>query len=250
MALCLEERMSALLAHKVICVNHPQREVLVARGITQSKTFVSMNVPDPRIFRPVSPNGSAVSTRAEGFNLVYHGTMAERLGVDLLIRAVANLRSRIPCVRLHLWGNGDDLDACQQLARELKVEDRVLFKPKGFPLQELPAQLSAMDLGVVGNRRNAATALMLPVKLLEYVSLGIPAVVPRLKTIEHYFSDDMVAYYEPEDVESLSNAIYRMYGAPELRRRQATTAGVFLQQRGWERQGNDLVQFYQDLLES
>ena len=59
---------------------------------------------------------------------------------------------------------------------------------------------------------------MLPVKLLEYVSLGIPAVVPRLKTIEHYFSDDMVAYYEPEDVESLADAIYRLYREPERRR--------------------------------
>ena len=55
-----------------------------------------------------------------------------------------------------------------------------------------------MDVGVVGNRRSAAGDLMLPVKLLEYVSLGIPAVVPRLRTIEHYFTDDMVAYYEPE----------------------------------------------------
>ena len=30
-----------------------------------------------------------------------------------------------------------------------------------------------MDVGVVGNRRSAAGDLMLPVKLLEYVSLGI-----------------------------------------------------------------------------
>jgi glycosyltransferase involved in cell wall biosynthesis len=247
-ALCLEERMSALVAHKVICVNHPQREVLVARGIPESKTFVSMNVPDPRIFKRAPVNGD--SPRSGSFNLVYHGTMAERLGVDLLVRAVANLRTRIPCVKLHLWGNGDDLDACRRLAQELQVEDRVVFRPKGFPLQELPAQLSAMDLGVVGNRRNAATALMLPVKLLEYVSLGIPAVVPRLKTIEHYFSNDMVSYYEPEDVESLSDAVYRLYGAPDLRRRQAATAGGFLEDCGWERQGNDLVKFYHELLEN
>ena len=48
--LCLEERLSAAVAHKVICVNHPQRATLVARGIPDSKTFISMNVPDPRIF--------------------------------------------------------------------------------------------------------------------------------------------------------------------------------------------------------
>jgi glycosyltransferase involved in cell wall biosynthesis len=245
-ALCLEERVSAAIAHKVICVNHPQRDVLVARGIPTSKTFVSMNVPDPRIFRASaaahSPNGH--------FNLVYHGTMAERLGVDLVIRAVASLRERIPCVTLHLWGGGDDLPAFQRLANELGVQDRVSFKPKGFPLEELPSRLGAMDLGVVGNRSNVATDLMLPVKLLEYVSLGIPAVVPRLRTVDHYFSEDMVSYFQPEDVSSLAEAIYRMYCQPSVRRRQAELASEFLEQHGWDRQGSELVAMYNRLVEN
>ena len=85
-----------------------------------------------------------------------------------------------------------------------------------------------MDLGVVGNRRSAAGDLMLPVKLMEYIALRIPAVVPRLKAIEYYFSDDMVAFYEPEDVASLADAIYRLYRDPELRCRQAERAAEFL----------------------
>jgi glycosyltransferase involved in cell wall biosynthesis len=245
--LCLEERMSAAVAHKVICVNHPQRDVLVGRGIPFSKTFVSMNVPDPKIFGspsrpPHSPNGH--------FNLVYHGTMAERLGVDLVIRAVSQLRERIPCLRLHLWGGGDDLAAFERLVSELGVGDRVSFKPKGFPLEELPGHLSAMDLGVVGNRSNTATDLMLPVKLLEYVSLRIPAVVPRLRTIDHYFSDDMVSYFDAEDVSSLADAIHRMYCQPTVRRRQADSAETFLDRYGWDRQGSELVAMYNALVEN
>jgi glycosyltransferase involved in cell wall biosynthesis len=246
-ALCLEERVSAAVAHKVICVNHPQRDVLVGRGIPASKTFISMNVPDPRIFRPAAAD--AVERNGH-FNLIYHGTMAERLGVDLVIRAVARLRERIPCLTLHLWGSGDDLPAFQQLARELAVEDRVSFKPGGFPLEELPGRLGAMDLGVVGNRTNVATDLMLPVKLLEYVSLGIPAVVPRLRTIDHYFSEDMVSYFEPEDVASLADAIHRMYCQPSARRGQAKLASHFLERHGWDRQGSELVAMYNRLVEN
>jgi len=245
-ALCLEERVSAAVAHKVICVNHPQRDVLVARGIPAAKTFVSMNVPDPRIFGTATPEHTANGH----FNLVYHGTMAERLGVDLVIRAVAQLRERIPGLTLHLWGGGDDLPTFEGLASELGVRDRVSFKPKGFPLDELPGRLGAMDLGVVGNRTNAATDLMLPVKLLEYVSLGIPAVVPRLRTIDHYFSDDMVSYFQPDNVSSLADAIHRMYCQPAARRRQAEVASGFLDQHGWDRQGNELVAMYNRLVES
>jgi len=248
-ALCFEERLSARVAHKVICVNHPQRDALVARGIPASKTFISMNVPDPTIFKRPSIEGLP-TVPGKYFNLVYHGTMVERLGVDLIIRAVGLLRGRIPGVRLHLWGHGDDLDNFQRLAGELGIGDLVFFKPKGFALEQLPGQLASMNLGVVGNRRNAATDLMLPVKLMEFVSQGIPAVVPRLKTIEHYFSESMVTYYEPENVESLAHAIYRLYCEPERRSVQVVHAGAFLSEYGWERQGAEFVNFYRQLMEN
>ena len=247
-ALCAEERLSALVAHRVICVNEPQRHVVVARGIPQDKTFVSMNVPDPAIFSP--PEGHRDAPRQDGIlNLVYHGTMANRLGVDLVIRAVAQLRGGTGCIRLHLWGSGDDLVSYQHLADELGVADQVLFRPSGYPLRDLPEHLQAMDLGVVGNRRNVATELMLPVKLLEYVALDIPVVAPRLKTIEHYFSDDMVSYFDADDVDSLAGAIARMGSDPAARLAQAARARTFLSAYGWQRQGMELVDFYRSLVE-
>lgn len=247
--LCLEERVSSFVAHRVICVNHPQRDALVSRGIPREKTFISMNVPDPRIFA-----GSINNRRPEEHNgvleLVYHGTMARRLGVDLIVRAVGSLRDRgIPC-RLHLWGHGDDLDCFQALARELALEDQVLFRPEGYPLHELPSRLRSIHVGVVGNRRSPAGNLMLPVKLLEYVSLGVPAVVPRLPTIAHYFSEDMVYYYDADDVDSLVACLANLRCRPEARRARADAAQQFLQQYGWDRQGSDLVGLYRSLVES
>jgi glycosyltransferase involved in cell wall biosynthesis len=251
-ALCLEEKLSAWLAHRVICVNHPQRDVLVSRGIPRRKTFVSMNAPDPRLFgQPRSNNRGAVRTNENGrFNLVYHGTMVHRLGVDLIILAVSELRERIPNLHLHLWGDGDDLAAFEGLASDLGLRGRVTFKPQGFPLQQLSDQLRLMDVGVVGNRRSVAADLMLPVKLMEYVALGIPAVVPRLPAIAHYFTDNMVSYYEPESVEALADSVFRLYEQPDLRTRQATKAEEVFDVCGWDRQGPELVGFYKRLVES
>jgi glycosyltransferase involved in cell wall biosynthesis len=245
----LEEKVSAFVAHKVICVNHPQRDTLVARGIPQSKTFISMNVPDPRIFKP-SFVDAAPPAEAEHFNLVYHGTMSERLGVDLVIQAVAQLRDRIPGLRLHLWGDGDDRGRFEALARSLGLDQMVFFKPKGVPLPELPRHIRGMDVGVVGNRQTIAGDLMLPVKLVECISLGVPVVVPRLKTIQYYFADDMVAYFDPGNVQSLAEAIYRLYSQRSVRADQAEKAREFLGRYGWERQGGELVSFYRNLLEN
>jgi len=247
--LCLEERVSTFAAHKVICVNHPQRDALVARGLPLSKTFVSMNVPDNRLFARQSEPGAPTPSNGR-LDLVYHGTMADRLGVDLVITAIDRLRERIPCLHLHLWGQGDDLTSYQDLVRDLHLQERVHFKPEGVPLDELPPLLRTMHVGVVGNRRSIATDLMLPVKLMEYVALGLPAVVPRLRTIEHYFTDDMVSYYQPENVASMADSIFRLHCRPHLRAEQARRADTFLGRFGWDIQGPNLTAFYRQLVEN
>jgi glycosyltransferase involved in cell wall biosynthesis len=247
-ALVLEERVSAMLAHKVICVNHPQRDALVARGIPTAKTFISMNVPDPRLFPAVDTTTRLTPDGA--LNLVYHGTMAHRLGVDLLIEAVARIKERVPAVRLQLWGDGDDLPAFRTLARERRLDGHVEFNQQGYPLESLQHRLRCMDLGVLGNRRGAAGDLMLPGKLLEYVALGIPVVAPRLKTIAHYFNDDMVTFYEPESVESLADAVVRLYHDRSRRLRQATIAQQFLANYGWDQQRKEFVTMYESLVGS
>ena len=199
--------------------------------------------PIRRLFgQPRSNNRGAVRANESGqFNLVYHGTMVHRLGVDLIIRAVSQLRERIPNLHLHLWGGGDDLDAFEGLASDLGLRGRVTFKPQGFPLQQLSDQLRLMDVGVVGNRRSVAADLMLPVKLMEYVALGIPAVVPRLPAIAHYFTDNMVSYYEPESVEALADSVFRLYRAtrppvldrPRRPKRCSTCAGGTVRDPSW-----------------
>jgi glycosyltransferase involved in cell wall biosynthesis len=60
----------------------------------------------------------------------------------------------------------------------------------------------------------------------------------------------MVGFYEPEDVTSLTDAIYRMYSEPATRQTQAARASQFLGEYGWERQGTELVNLYQQLVEN
>ena len=88
---------------------------------------------------------------------------------------------------------------------------------------------------------------MLPVKMLEYIALGIPVIAPRLKTIEYYFTDDMVAFFEPEDIDSLANAIYTLYRDVQKRKTQVKTAQKFIDTYGWEKHQMDLLRFYDEL---
>jgi glycosyltransferase involved in cell wall biosynthesis len=246
-ALCLEERVCSALAHKIICVNHVQRDVLVRRGVPPEKVAISMNVPDHHRFNLGSRKKRARED-SEGFKIVYHGLVAERLGVDLAIRAVARLVDQIPGLEFCIWGYGEDLDEMMQLVTKLGMEDHVHLDGILVPLDTLPVTLADMDLGIVGNRRSAATELMLPVKMLECVALDIPVVAPRLKAIEYYFSENMVGYFEPDSIDSMVSAVLKLYRSRSGREKQAERARVFLDTHGWEKHQLDLVELYDDLL--
>jgi glycosyltransferase involved in cell wall biosynthesis len=69
-------------------------------------------------------------------------------------------------------------------------------------------------MGVIPLRRSSGTDIMLPTKLLEYVSMGIPCIAPRTGTIARYFDDEMVQFFEAENVASLADAIVALARDP------------------------------------
>jgi glycosyltransferase involved in cell wall biosynthesis len=182
------------------------------------------------------------------FKVVYHGMLASRLGIDLTIQAIAKLIHEIPGLEFHIYGAGDDQNNFKQLAAELGLEQKVYFYGRR-PFEEFVMLLADKDIGVVANRRSPATELMLPVKMLEYIILEIPVIVPRLPAIEYYFSEDMVTFFEPDNVDALASAIVTLYRQRTRAAEQVQRANKFLGRYGWERQQYDLINLYKELSE-
>jgi len=242
----LEESLSCALADRVVTVNAIQCRALVQRGIPGAKTFISMNVPDPKRFHAAS---RATRCNENGrFRLVYFGTITRRLGIDLAIQAVARVVPVIPGLEFHIIGGGEDKEAFRELSEKLNIAEVVHFSTREYPLEKLVPILLDMDLCIVPNRVNPATELMLPVKMLESIALGIPVLTPQLKTIKHYFGDDMVFYFEAEDVCSMASAIRQAYEDADLRARKADRARKFLDEYGWETHQHTLIDAYKALL--
>lgn len=229
-----EQWFSALFADHVFCADHNQQEYLTTQcGVPRRKTTVLMNLPDLHLFRPTES-----ATASDVFRIVYHGTIAHRLGIDLLVKAMASVVERIPA-ELWIYGAGDYLPDVLGLTSQLRLEDKIHFSRKFFPVEEIPDIVSGMDLGVIGNRRNiACDRYMLPVKLLEYAYLGIPVVAPRLDVISRYFDERMVRFYEPENVEQLADAIVELAGNRKERQRLARMASTFYQTHNIQAQGD------------
>jgi glycosyltransferase involved in cell wall biosynthesis len=221
----IEQRLSANFADHVFCADHNQQDYLIDFcGLTEQRITVMLNLPNMEPLRPTT-----TAKKDEVFRIVYHGTIAHRLGIDLIVRAMALVANRIPA-ELWVYGSGDYLREAIALSSQLGLEGKVHFSGKFFPVEQIPLMVSGMDLGIIGNRHNlACDRYMLPVKLLEYVYLGVPVVAPRLAVIARYFDDMMIRCYDPENVEQMADAIVELYHDGEERERLARTASTFYQ---------------------
>jgi glycosyltransferase involved in cell wall biosynthesis len=241
----LEEAICCRMASRIVCVNDIQKAILVARNIPEEKIVVAMNVPDPTLFGNTGTARGGKETNGK-LRMIYHGTVTKRLGVDMAVRAVMKLCDVLPELEFHILGDGDGMKELQDLGRSLGSGNKVQFRGI-VPLEKLVPILGGMDLGIIPNRKNIATDLMLPVKMLECVALGIPVVAPRLKTISHYFTEDMVFYFEPDDIDSMAQAILTASSNEEERARKAREAKGFLGKHGWQYHKAAFLEMYKSL---
>jgi glycosyltransferase involved in cell wall biosynthesis len=230
--LTVTERACASLADRVLAVHDLHAERLTDAGISSEKIRVVINSPDGAIFKRTG----AAKQRPDVFSMVCHGTVTRRLGLDTALEALAIL-SREPAKAPHLTiiGDGDHLATLKLRASELGVGSFVAFKTS-VPVELLPPELVSASVGLAPYHGSAATHLMLPVKALEYATLGVPIVCARLRTIERYFGTDTVEYFEPDDAQGLADAIQRLRSNPLRCAQIADRAWQVSVELGWEQQ--------------
>src|SRR4051794_38361990 len=85
------EKRSFDFADYVITVNDPIQDLLVARGLPESKSTVVMNAADETRFARESSASSRAPRVAHvpSFVMMYHGTLTRTYGVDIAIKAFA-----------------------------------------------------------------------------------------------------------------------------------------------------------------
>ncbi|HEV8636013.1 MAG TPA: glycosyltransferase family 4 protein [Chloroflexota bacterium] len=235
------ERISAAFADRVVVTQETARRVLQARGVPADKLVVVLNCPDEGVFVPEPPRRK--ERRDGAFELVTHGAILERYGVQVLIEALPAIAARVPEARLQVFGEGEHRRELEALAERKGVAHLVRFRGL-VPIDELIANLRRADAGYAGMLCDN----MLSNKLVEYVALGVPAVVARWSTFEHYFSDDAVAYFRPGEADDLARAIVAVHREPELARVRAERASELYRFYRWPVQRELYLGVYADLV--
>src|SRR3990170_566396 len=207
-----QEKLSAAFADQVLTVHEPVKEyVLVKQHKLRADAIeVVANFPDDELFalrKPVQPDGR--------LRLVFHGTILERCGLRNAMLALAGMRHQ-DRVSVRIIGEGDFSEQLKDLIRTHELSAIVHFDNRMYPLSEIPALLADCNLGLVPLEISSITNYVLPLKLLEYLCLGMPSVTVRNAAIGYYFGEDECLFYDPNDPESLRLILDRLAGTPDL----------------------------------
>lgn len=240
-----EERISCRFADRVVTVTSHWRDELARRGIPADKLAVVMNLADSRLFRDVG----AKTPDPDRFVVIYHGTFTERYGVDLVVDAAAVLRNEIPGLEVRLVGDGEQREALGRRVRELGLDDVVSLSDGMVGPDRLGEVLAEGDVGVVPNRSNVFTEGILPTKLLEYVLVGIPAVVADTAGVRRYFDEGMVSYFPPGDPLALAERLRELRANSELRSSIVDRAEAFNLTHSWEEEAKEYVGLVRELID-
>lgn len=230
----LVEKASFSLADRVITINKPIEDLLVRRGMRREKSTIVMNSADDSMF--AAAESSAPKDRSAAspqFLMMYHGTLTRIYGLDIALSAFSQAQDQMPGAEFWILGNGPERKSLEDLSRQLGLENKVKFLGTVRP-QEIPAWLHQCDAGILPTRQDVFLDFSFSNKLSEYVIMGKPCAISRLKAICHYFSEDALAYFEPGNVTDLARQMVSLYRNPDLRTNLARTAKLQYAPIAWE----------------
>lgn len=212
------EKISFNFADYVITINAPITQLLGRRGLPLAKATEIMNSVDESLFEAVL-NSPAPAERAADqppFLMMYHGTLTHIYGLDIAIEAFGRAQNEMPGAQFWILGNGPEKPALESLAKKLGLANQVRFVGSVRP-EAVPPWLNRCDVGVLATRRDIFLDFSFSNKLSEYIIMGKPVIASRLKAIRHYFSEEALGFFEPNDPADLAKQMVRLYQDKALR---------------------------------
>jgi glycosyltransferase involved in cell wall biosynthesis len=243
-----QERACLNAADMVLTPSEVTRQYLQsARSVSADKLRLIPNGVDADMFQNVGfrePDHRAL-------RLLYFGTLSPWQGVELAIRALAQVRQLLP-TQLTIIGSGSGYErsALLALASKLDVAADVTLLP-AMPQPSLIEHLRASDVALAPltlNDRNLVQGCC-PLKILESMAAGIPVVASDLPVVRELGTDGThFVLVKPGSVDQIAQAVLRLAGDRPLAAKIAQQARArVLANYTWDRAGTALISAYEEL---
>jgi len=244
--LLFQEQISCFLANKVITVHEPLKKILVQEHkIKSEKIQIVRNIADDKLFTPINQ----YETKTQEFRILHHGTIAERFGLDYIVKEFNRVKHKYPNIKLDIYGKGDGNSEIKlkNLITKLKLNKNITLHGQ-VPLEDIPKIIASSNLGVISYKPDKSTDMFLPLKLLEYIAMEVPALTIRNTTINYYFKENHFFFYKHGVKNSFSNMIINILENPECLKEVKNKMKKIKTDFNWENEKRSLQKIVTEIL--
>ena len=212
-------------ADLIVMVSNASRNILIGRGIDARKIIVVTNGIDTATLTPgTAPAELRQSLGLEGKMVVsYIGTVGMAHGLQLILDAAQECRTRLPDIQFMIVGAGAELGELQQQAKTRDLAN-VTFVGH-VPHAEIVNYWRLSDITLVLLRDTPLFRTVIPSKIFEAMATGTPVITNvrgELQTIlEPLGAAEMI---EPDSLTALVDAIDSLVHDPARRRALSSAA--------------------------
>ncbi len=201
-------KLSFSAANHLIAVSKRAKEHLLRQGVSPSRVSVVYNGLDYGF-----TGGDRCDVRRElglsnsHFVLGTVSRITPMKGVEYALQAFAKLAGTHAGLRYLVVGEGDALESCRALARQLGIADKVIFA--GYK-ERVGRYLAAMDLFLFPSLKEA-----MGIALVEAMALGLPIVATDVGGIPEVLDSSCGIMVGARSAEALADATAGLLAAPE-----------------------------------
>jgi glycosyltransferase involved in cell wall biosynthesis len=179
-----------------------------APGKPRMRTIIVPNVPETGFAGNVLESLEIKNRVHHPFRIAYLGTVNAHLGVDVLIKAIGQLRENGNNVEAIIIGNGPYLSDAKRLANQVGAVDAIRFLGR-VQRERVPELLSSCDASaVLVTPSSPLMGLIAPNKLFESMTLGIPVIASNFGTLAQIVKETRCGILvDPSNITLVADAI-------------------------------------------
>lgn len=171
------------------------------------------------------------------FNILYVGQLAPHKGVNILIKAIKDLRLKIKNLNLKIIGKGKERKKLEKLAEGSK---NIIFLG-WLPDQEIYKNYQEADVVVIPSLAPETFSFV----MLEAMANSKPVIASRIGALAEYIKDGENGFlFEPGNISQLKEILEKIIHHPDLIKKIGKKAFQFAQEFTFQRHWKKLNEIY------
>jgi glycosyltransferase involved in cell wall biosynthesis len=234
---------------KVITVSQEFiEEVLDRTAISRDKMVLVPNTVQKSFYEDAVISNDIVKRYQNNFVVLYLGDTGLRRGLQTAIRAIFQLKDKIPTIKLVIVGKNTTDNVLKAQIKELKLEKFVDLE--GWQNVSLfPSYIVVSSICISPLHRNIQHDVAYANKLFQYMSFSKPVLVSNAiaqKNLIERTNSGLV--HEERNVEDFTDKVMEYYNDEEMRLRFGENGKRFIEEEFcWEKTSEKLVELYESM---